>query len=128
MASDPRQALSARLKLPIAQTFLRRECPTSWPEYAIAVADPSLAARQGSHSGNVGAPIPQHERSEHVFYLAASTPQAMRPPALPAGSLTLSSALAWITIAAPSASSNGVAPPFIIPPGTTYSISPVPSD
>ena len=44
--------------------------------------------------------------SEVRFYPAWNTPQAMRPPLLPEGSVRRSSALACTTIALPSASSS----------------------
>src|SRR5213595_341772 len=52
---------------------------------------------------------------------AVMTPQATRSPELPAGSLILSSALAWITRALPSASNTEVVPGLRVMPSAKTS-------
>jgi MFS family permease len=55
-------------------------------------------------------PGPRRRRGDLAGDCRRRTAQAMRSPLLPLGSVRSSSALAWITNAAPSASSIGVAP------------------
>src|SRR5689334_22444642 len=83
---------------------------------------------QATHlSGSIFIDAPERAALYAYFLAFSITPQAMRSPELPDGSVALSSAVAWTTIALPSWSKIELAPAAKLTASVRASKRPVPS-